>query len=46
VKVSPLVTMPTFIVRAPIGVLMVTFQLPSADIRPSQELDRHLNAYG
>ena len=32
VKVSPCVAMFTAMVRAPIGVLMVTFQLPSADI--------------
>jgi len=32
VKVAPLVAMVTSIVRAPIGVLIVIFQLPSADI--------------
>jgi hypothetical protein len=37
VKVSPLVLIVASTVRAPIGVLMVIFQLPSADIKVPPE---------
>src|SRR3546814_1840259 len=44
VKVSPLVVIEAFTSCAPIGVLMVIFQLPSADMCPSQKWSAHLSA--
>jgi hypothetical protein len=45
VKVSPLVVIEALTSCAPIGVLMVIFQLPSAaDICPSQKRPPHLSA--